>query len=162
MMATEQTRLTKMPKFKVGQIVYVLNKEQQTVWPAQISCENKKKTKEGLEVTYTAVVGTNGEKQKEFIIDVNNVDIIFDTARKIQLHLINDATETINGIVEVAVEAGKLWYDDNFDPGEDDDDDDAETNKSQPYVSTRPGPKVQLDDGSIVNVTFAQPRSDTE
>lgn len=153
-----QVRSAKMPRFKVGQIVYLLLKEQHAVLPAQIVTENKKKTREGLVVTYDAIVGPENDT-KEFVISETNKDIVFDTPRKVQQHLVEEAAGAIKTLVTDAESSAKSWYIEGDDDDDDDDgDDDEEEERLQPKVSTRPGPKVQLEDGSVVNVVIGEPR----
>lgn len=151
-----QARLVKMHKLKVGQIVYILLKENQLVIPAQIVTENKKKTRDGLVVTYDAIVGPEGDT-KEFVVCESNKDIVFDTPRKVQQYLIEEVTNGIKTLVSKAEESATTWYTDDSVDDEDDEDDENEE-KPIPRVSNRPGPKVQLEDGSVVNVHISEPK----
>lgn len=159
MMNPQNHRLDKMAnRFKVGQIVYILMPKNHAVMPARIIAENKQKTLKGLNVTYDAIMGP-AEESKQFVVNETNKESVFDSPKKVQQYLTAEATSSIAGLVAHAEKTAKEWYADAEQPVADEDDEDKQAD-SQPAVSQKElkEGQIRLDDGTVANVKFSEPR----
>jgi hypothetical protein len=104
-------------KYSVGQVIYVILKKEQRVYPMQIVEEITKKTLEGADTTY-AVRGGNDPKSQLMISEIDGE--IFDSAEKARSALTQRAVESINRLVDVAIQKAKEWYPGSFEAPSDD------------------------------------------
>jgi len=149
-----------MIRLKVGQIVYVLFEEHRTVLPARVVAENRAKTLEGTKITYEIVLGA-GDQRKEMQVNDSNCERVFDSAKKVQNYLTQQATTSIGEIVSQAENLAEEWYGGDAPASADDDEEDEQPRK--PLTPTRPmhpGPKVDLGNGQVANIIVSEPRSE--
>lgn len=124
-------------KYSVGQVLFVILKSENRVYPMQVIEEITKKTLGGEEISYMVKAGSGDDpKTKMLITEVSGE--IFDSASKARGALTERATSVINRLVDVAVQKANEWYPNCF---ESSDDDPVALLKKQPTTPTQPIPK---------------------
>lgn len=113
-------RKKKMTKFRVGQIVYVLNNDTQSITSAQIITENKQKTLKGTIISYDAQLSTR-MNDAPWNINDSNVANVFESSRKLRDYLTANAVRAIQSMVEDA-EKQSLCFQQDVVMNEDEDD----------------------------------------
>ena len=107
--------LRSVPKFKVGQIVFIIVKEEKSIFPlvlpAKITTEHIVKSLDGMKITYDAITGPNSTT---LTINDSNIDKIFESLKKVQQQLHDEATTNIKSIIDSAQSAVKNWYDNDI------------------------------------------------
>jgi len=104
-------------KYAVGQILYVILKNENRVYPMQVVEEITKKTLGGEETSYMVQAGQDPKSQM-LITDVAGE--IFDSASKAQVVLTERATTVIGRLVANAVQKATEWYPNSFESPADD------------------------------------------
>jgi len=103
--------------YKVGQVLFVVLKKEQKVYPMQVVEEITKRTLQGAEMTYMVRAGTDPKS----VVSINDIDgEVFDTSEKARATLVDRATRSINRLVDVAVQKAKEWYPGSFEVPTDD------------------------------------------
>jgi hypothetical protein len=143
-----------MTKFRVGQIVYVLNNDTQSITSAQIITENKQKTLKGTIISYDAQLSTKMNDDPWNINDAN-VGNVFESSKKLRDYLIANATRAIQSMVEDAEKQSLCFQQDVV---MNDDDEDVQTVSTQGTNDIIEQPKdddgtqlvkVRMSDGSV-------------
>ncbi len=123
-------------KYVVGQVLFVILRNENRVYPMQVVEEITKKSLSGEETSYMVKAGSgNDPKSLLLITDISGE--IFDSASKVKAALIERATSTIEKLVNLAEEKAGEWYPNSF---ESTDDDPIALLKKQPTVPTQPKP----------------------
>lgn len=134
---------SKMNKLKVGQVVYVLDLNTQTINPAQILVENIQRTIKGKSVNYDAMC-VNSTTIK---IDDSNAHLVFESSKKVFDYLISQATSGIGRLVEEARQlAEKTFTQQNIENPQEDQLEREEVVEEQKQKCV----KISLPDGTIV------------
>ena len=92
---------------KVGQVVYLLSKKENKVFPAQVVEEVTRKTLEEEEISY--VVKMPDKEGSKVPLDDLDVDI-FKNEKEIKAFMIDNSTKTINRLVDWAEKVGSKMF----------------------------------------------------
>jgi hypothetical protein len=137
-----------MTKFRVGQIVYVLDNIAQSITPAQIIVENKQKTLKGTILSYDAQLATKIEGEP-LRIDDSNVENVFESSKKLKDYLIVNATRGIQTLIDAA-EQRALCFDEVKQDNCYNDPDEEQENMNQTTLNDGTQlVKVRMPDGSF-------------
>lgn len=97
-----------MTAYKIGQLIYVVLRGQNTVYPMMITEVISKQTMEGDSITYMVAGGSGTGAQ---VLPIDKVDgEIFTSAAEVKRMLLERATNGINQLVNNAVTKAKEWY----------------------------------------------------
>lgn len=107
-----------MTKYSVGQVIYVLLKKENRIFPMQIVEEITNKTLEGTVTNFLVRGGTDSETK----MTVDEIDgEIFYTAAKMKETLLARATAAVDNLVSAASKKSSEWYPNSFEAGGEDD-----------------------------------------
>ena len=141
-----------MTKFKVGQIVYVLNNDTRSIKPAQVVTENKQKTLKGTILSYDVQVAgqLNDEPLK---IDDSNSENVFESSKKLRDYLISNATKAINDLIDSAEKQSKcfseVFCDDNDDTRDESEQKTEEIKQEDNFNDGLQTVRVRMPDGTV-------------
>lgn len=93
--------------YAIGQVLFVVLKKENRVWPMQICKVINERTLDG-EVTSYMIRGGSDPKATMMITDIDGE--IFDSSDRARSVLIDRATKSINKLVDTAVTKSKEWY----------------------------------------------------
>lgn len=98
-----------MKEYHIGQVLYVLLKGDTTIHPVLVVEELRKKTLQGVVTEYTVeiVTGKNGKRSTSTLSDLDA--IVFENIGEAKSHLVNNATEAINRICNLAQATAEKW-----------------------------------------------------
>ena len=86
--------------YKVGQVLYVLVKKQQTVIPVQVVEQILRRTLSGEETMYTVNVPTNGGLKEMPLSDISGE--VFEDLEQARTRLLENATAAIGSLIDAA------------------------------------------------------------
>lgn len=141
-----------MTKFKVGQIVYVLNNDTRSIKPAQIVIENRQKTLKGTIISYDAhIAGKLSDETTK--IDDSNYENVFESSKKLRDYLISNATKAINDLIDDAEKQSKCFdeisNDINHDIHDDEDEQKEQIKQEDNFNDGLQTVRVRMPDGSV-------------
>ena len=126
--------------YKVGQILYVLVKKQQTVIPVQVVEQILRRTLSGEETMYTVNVPTNGGLKEMPLVDISGE--VFEDLEHARTRLLENATSAIDSLIRAASKTSARHFQD-ADSGED----------AHPTLPTNQEVvEASLEDGTVVKV----------
>lgn len=134
-------------KLSVGQILFVVLKKENRVYPLQVVEEVSKKSMEGETVSYV-VQGGSDPNTKMNIADIDGE--VFDSAAKAKQVLTARATTAISMLVDNAVQKSKEWYPSGFEQSESDPL--QPLKKKKGTGATPPPAKIELDDDNTIEL----------
>lgn len=106
-----------MTKYNVGQVLYVILKKENRVYPMLVIKEINEKTLDG-EVTSYMVRGGQDPKSQILVTEIDGE--IFDSAERVKETLIERVTANIDRLVDQAVKKAGEWYPNSFEAPADD------------------------------------------
>ena len=135
--------------YAVGQILYVVLKNDNKVVPMQISEEITRKTLDGLKIDYIVKVGSDDKKTTMTVAEIDG-DIFESPEQAIEV-LTEKAKTSIIRLVNLAQDKAKVWYD--LKPAKILHDPEQESEVlSINGPSSKERVKIRLPDGTIANV----------
>lgn len=148
-------------KYHVGQVLYIVPKNDNKVIPVLVVEEITKKTLKGSEVTYR-IQSTNDTSKIYMIDDISGTFFVSPEAAK--KSLIEIASARITKIVDHAAKKAREWYGPGVDASispdpmisltSDDMDDIGMSQDESPSTVTR----IQLEDGTVANLKISPPQ----
>jgi hypothetical protein len=95
-----------MKNYKVGQVLYLIKVEQQRILPVQVVEEVIRTTVDGKEKTYSIKF----PDKKETVVDISRINgILYESTQELQLYMINNAKNAIQGMIENAVDLSSIF-----------------------------------------------------
>jgi len=93
---------------KIGQVVYIISKKNQTIVPAIIHEENVCKRIDGEQITYKVLIG---EPNKAKLIDLSKIDTdVFSSVDEVRDHLLTNFTKILDEACSNATTMSQKWY----------------------------------------------------
>lgn len=99
--------MAKKTGYKIGMVLYIIQKAKNVVTPVMIVEEVCKKTLKGEEISYLVQVGAD-ENKKIALADMEGE--IFETIKELQKTLTERATKAVENLVNKAEDNAKVWY----------------------------------------------------
>lgn len=130
--------------YKVGQVLYVLVKKQQTVIPVQVVEQILRRTLSGEETMYTVNVPTNSGLKEMPLSEISGD--VFEDLEIARSRMLENASAAIDSLIKAATKTSSLAFP-------------ASTEEDQAPTSIPVGAEVveaSLDDGTVVKVRLPE------
>lgn len=155
--------MDKNKRYNVGQVLYIVPKNENKVLPVLVVEEITKKTINGVEVTYKIQSGV--DRSKVYLID--NIDGTFFTSPEVAKRSLTEfAAARIAKIVDLASRRAREWYPEapqavqqpSFLDDEVNDPSIVATELPEDLTVAQSVGKVTLEDGTVANIKISPPK----